>query len=54
MTVLKYNFLELKLLIRALKAKQKSADNPGYNILRFFDTLLNFLFTKSETKRDYY
>ena len=27
--------------------------NHGHNILRLFDTLSNFLFTTSETKRDY-
>ena len=27
--------------------------NHGHNILRLFDTLPNFLFTTSETKRDY-
>ena len=27
--------------------------NDEYNILRIFDTLSIFLFTKSETKRDY-
>ena len=27
--------------------------NHGHNILRLFDVLLNFLFFKSETKRDY-
>ena len=29
------------------------AYNPGHNILRFFNTLPSFLFTASETKRDY-
>ena len=30
------------------------ADNPGHDILRVFDVLLNFTFTTSETKRDYW
>ena len=29
------------------------SDNHGHNILRLFDTLPNFLFTTSETKRGY-
>ena len=28
--------------------------NHGNNIVRLFDALLNFAFTTSETKRDYY
>ena len=27
--------------------------NHGHNLLKFFDTLPNFLFTTRETKRDY-
>ena len=34
------------------KAKENFAENPGNNILRLFNVLLNFPFTKSETKRD--
>ena len=30
------------------------ANNRGHNILRLFDVLANFIFTISETKRDYY
>ena len=36
------------------KKLEKFADNHGHNILRPFDSLPNFLFTKSETKRDYW
>ena len=31
----------------------KGCYNDGHNILRLFDTIPNFLFTKSEAKRDY-
>ena len=39
--------------IKTQKAKEYFADNHGHNILIFFDTLQNFLFTTSETKRGY-
>ena len=35
------------------KTQEDFADNHGQNILRLFDTLPNFLFTTSETKRDF-
>ena len=31
----------------------KESSKPGHNISRLFDVLPNFLFTTSETKRDY-
>ena len=34
--------------------KKKLQDNHFHNILRLFDVLPNFLFTTSETMRDYY
>ena len=34
------------------KAKENFAESQEDNILRLFDTLPNFLFDKSETKRD--
>ena len=35
-------------------AKKNFADNNFQNILRLFDVLPNFLFTTSDTMRDYY
>ena len=42
--------------ITIIVSKEKSVKNTynhGHNILKLFDTLPNFLFTTSETKRDY-
>ena len=33
--------------------KKKIADDDGYNILRIFNTFLNFLFIKSDAKCGY-
>ena len=38
---------------RFLKKWQLTHYNHGHNIFKIFDTLLNFLFTTSETKRGY-
>ena len=35
------------------KSKGNFADNHFHNILRLFNVLSRFTFTKSETKRDY-
>ena len=39
--------------IKTQKAKQNFAENHGHNILRILVNLPSFLFTTSETKRDY-
>ena len=36
-----------------IKSQKSFKDNNGHNIRRLFDTLSNFLFTTSKTKRDY-
>ena len=41
------------LKIVANKHVESNYYNHGHNILRHFDILPNFLFTASETKRDY-
>ena len=42
------------MLIKTQKAKEGFEDNHFHNILRLFDVLPNFHFTKNETMRDYY
>ena len=42
------------LLTKTQRSEVNFADNHFHNILRLFDVLLNFLFTTSETRRDYY
>ena len=37
-----------------IKTKENLADNHFHNILRLFDVLPNFSFTKSEIMCDYY
>ena len=44
----------MELLIKTKEANEKFADNHFHNILILFDVLPNFLFTASETKRNYY
>ena len=41
------------LLTKTQRSEEYFADNH-FHILRLFDVLLNFLFTTSETRRDYY
>ena len=45
--VMKNKFLGYKMYTNHVR------NTPGYNVLRFFDVLPNFLFDTSETKRDY-
>ena len=40
--------------IKSQKKKKKIADNHFHDILRLFDILPNFLYTISETMRNYY
>ena len=47
-------FLTIGAGTKDTKAKESFADNGFHNILRLFDVLPNFLFTTSETMRDYY
>ena len=42
------------MLIRTSNAKETFADNHGHNILRIFDVLPNFPFTKNETKPQFF
>ena len=46
-------FLTIGAVDEDIKTKQNLAGIDGYIILRIFDALPNFPFTKSETKRDY-
>ena len=39
--------------MKTQNAKKNFPENLGHNILRLFDVLPNFLFTASETNRDY-
>ena len=39
---------------QGFKTEQPVSDNHFHNILRLFDVLTNFLFTKSETMRYFY
>ena len=43
----------MKAVNEDIKQREKFPNNHAHNILRLFDTLPNFLFTTSETKRDY-
>ena len=47
-------FLTVVGVIIDIKSKRNFADNHFHNILRLFDVLTNFIFTTTETIRDYY
>ena len=46
-------FLTIGAANKDVKSKEDFEDNYGYNILRLFYALQNFLLTTSETKYDY-
>ena len=50
MSLIPLIILGLKILMQYIC---KKSYNDGYNILRLFDTLPNFLFNATEVKRDY-
>ena len=52
-TYLKFKLMSHFCLINPFNACVLSIYNLGHNVLRLFDGLPNFLFTTSETNRDY-
>ena len=45
---------EIQLVMKTSDTKENSANKYFHNILRLFNVLTNFPFTRSETIRDYY
>ena len=48
-----YLFLTIGAVNKDIKSKGRLRTNHGHNILRLFDIWPNFLFTASETERNY-